>query len=567
MGKRRIKELFCLLVFLTVGGTGIKAAAAESFEIEQIQACMPELTAYVRSDVQLEADDLEIWLEEEMLETVSVTEFALAGEPTDYFVLVDVSNSIPDAYCEAVKNALTDFSDGLRDGDKMILLSFGEEVITLLEGGESQEQRAEAIAELHNQDKKTLLFEAIFQTADMADRLQDSARKIVLVISDGENFAAGASTGQEAEDALSVRNMPVYAMGISDTDKENLNKFGETARTLGGTLRVFTADETAAALQELQEKWAHTWVLELRAGSNKVNNRLNTLSVKQLSTGITRSRQVMLNNYIADTVAPEILTVEKTGDRQLTVTFSEKVVGAELGTAWSVFREEEAVGVITAAYADGDRTRVTLTFPSELYIGYYRVEASGVTDDSMEKNFVDGAWEGQLDGTEPPVEEEPAQKGWVESYWWILLLAVLLALLLAVLLIWKKIKKNRGIVYVEGKASLISNVEERQHIAISRREGLPITLELVGAEGGEKISARVCGSLIVGRASICDLSLEDAGMSRQHFALEERDGGLYITDLQTTNGTQVNGVPIRGAHRLYPRDVITAGNLQMRINW
>lgn len=567
MEKRKLSLIVCAMFFL-LSCADIYAYAAEEFEIEQVQANMPEVTVYLRSEEKPMAEDLEIRMGQELLTIDSIKLFGETGLGTDYFVLVDVSNSMPDAYCESIKQALSVFSDSLGSDDKMVLLSFGEEVTTLLSGGEDKEQREQAIALLHNNDKKTLLFEAIFRTADMADKMQDNARKIVLVISDGENFAAGASTGEEAKKALGDRNMPVYAMGISDTDKENLNSFGETARTLGGTLTVFTPQETAVALAELQNVWRQTWVIKVFAESNRVDHQMNRLSIKIPATGITRSREVMLSDYQPDNAAPMITDVEKTGDRQLTVTFSEKVSGAETGTAWSVVCDDENLPVATAVYTDKEKNKILLTMERDMYSGQYVITAPGVTDFSMEENVTGNAWEAEFVGLEPE-KEQPAWQIWLQNWWWIIFAAVMFILLLTLLLLWHRIKKNKGIVYVNGKASLVKNVEERQHIAISQKEGFPITLELVGSGEGKpkKIETKINGSLIVGRASMCELSLEDDKMSRQHFALEYRDGSIFLTDLQTTNGTAVNGVPVQKSHKLNPYDVITAGSLQMRIIW
>lgn len=567
MGKRKLILVACVIVLL-LSSAGSYAYAAEDFEIEQVQANMPEVTVYLRSEEKPIAEDLEVRMGQDLLTINSISTFEEADSGTDYFVLVDVSNSIPDEYCESIKQALSTFSDSLGSCDKMVLLAFGEEVTTLLSGGEDAEQREQAIARIHNNDKKTLLFEAIFRTADMADKMQDNARKIVLVLSDGENFAAGESTEEEAQKALSERNLPVYAMGISDTVRENLNSFGETARTLGGTLTIFTPQESEAALAELQNVWRQTWVIKLSGENNRIDHLMNRLSIKKTSTGITRSREVLLADYQPDTTAPMITAVEKTGDRQLTVSFSEKVSGAETGTAWSVMCDGETLPVVTAAYADKEKSKVVLTLESDMYTGQYVITAPGVTDLSMEENVTANAWEAEFAGLEPE-KEQSAWKTWFQNWWWTILGASMLILLLTVLLLWHRIKKNKGIVYVNGKASLVKNVEERQHIALSREEGFPVTLELVGAGEGDrkKIETKINGSLIVGRSPMCELSLEDDKMSRQHFVLEYKDGCIFLTDLQTTNGTAVNGVPVQKPHKLSPYDVITAGSLQMRIIW
>jgi len=50
--------------------------------------------------------------------------------------------------------------------------------------------------------------------------------------------------------------------------------------------------------------------------------------------------------------------------------------------------------------------------------------------------------------------------------------------------------------------------------------------------------------VVIGRAPICEIQVEDASVSRQH-ALIERDGQFkyFANDLQSTNGTFVNDVP------------------------
>jgi diguanylate cyclase (GGDEF)-like protein len=46
--------------------------------------------------------------------------------------------------------------------------------------------------------------------------------------------------------------------------------------------------------------------------------------------------------------------------------------------------------------------------------------------------------------------------------------------------------------------------------------------------------------LVIGRDSTCDLAVPDEAASRQHAAIEGKDGGFEITDLRSTNGTFVN---------------------------
>jgi pSer/pThr/pTyr-binding forkhead associated (FHA) protein len=54
--------------------------------------------------------------------------------------------------------------------------------------------------------------------------------------------------------------------------------------------------------------------------------------------------------------------------------------------------------------------------------------------------------------------------------------------------------------------------------------------------------------------------VNDAEISRRHASLRPVEGGLEISDLQSSNGTFVNGSRINGGHRLAPGDVIRMGD-------
>ncbi len=67
------------------------------------------------------------------------------------------------------------------------------------------------------------------------------------------------------------------------------------------------------------------------------------------------------------------------------------------------------------------------------------------------------------------------------------------------------------------------------------------------------------GGVKVGRDSdVCEIILSREFVSRRHCALRAEDGGVVVEDLETTNGTFVNGVQVR-RQRLNPGDRIGLG--------
>jgi hypothetical protein len=71
--------------------------------------------------------------------------------------------------------------------------------------------------------------------------------------------------------------------------------------------------------------------------------------------------------------------------------------------------------------------------------------------------------------------------------------------------------------------------------------------------------------LIIGRHPSCDVLLTEPTVSRRHARLVFRDGGWIIQDLESTNGTRLNGRSV-GRCRLRPGDELALGHQLLRVD-
>ncbi len=71
--------------------------------------------------------------------------------------------------------------------------------------------------------------------------------------------------------------------------------------------------------------------------------------------------------------------------------------------------------------------------------------------------------------------------------------------------------------------------------------------------------------LTIGRASVCDLVLDDLTVSRFHAELWQRDGKWLLLDLGSTNGTRVNGWRVTGPAPIRPGDHVSFGAVRLRV--
>jgi hypothetical protein len=97
--------------------------------------------------------------------------------------------------------------------------------------------------------------------------------------------------------------------------------------------------------------------------------------------------------------------------------------------------------------------------------------------------------------------------------------------------------------------------------------GRPYSGRLVVQRGGSLSSGQTFGvgpGLVIGRALACEITIEDSYASGRHARLYDRDGHVYIEDMNSTNGTHVNGSRVSTQQLLRPGDVVRIGDTELR---
>lgn len=67
------------------------------------------------------------------------------------------------------------------------------------------------------------------------------------------------------------------------------------------------------------------------------------------------------------------------------------------------------------------------------------------------------------------------------------------------------------------------------------------------------------GELVIGRSQEADIFLSDRRVSSRHARIYLKEDHFFLEDLGSTNGTFVNGLPIKTPYRLEIGDKITIG--------
>jgi hypothetical protein len=83
-----------------------------------------------------------------------------------------------------------------------------------------------------------------------------------------------------------------------------------------------------------------------------------------------------------------------------------------------------------------------------------------------------------------------------------------------------------------------------------------------GIEPGERFD--LFGGLTIGRSSEADVRIEDRFASGVHARLYGRGAGYYVEDMNSTNGTYLNGQLLEGEAELSDLDSVKIGDTEFR---
>jgi hypothetical protein len=108
---------------------------------------------------------------------------------------------------------------------------------------------------------------------------------------------------------------------------------------------------------------------------------------------------------------------------------------------------------------------------------------------------------------------------------------------------------------------LAANPRFRVARDVGRLAPMRVELDVVDRDGEHVVS--VLTPAIIGRGADADVVVDDAETSRHHARLEAENGIVYVSDLESTNGTYLNGRRLRQAIEIRDGDRIDVGTARL----
>ncbi len=106
----------------------------------------------------------------------------------------------------------------------------------------------------------------------------------------------------------------------------------------------------------------------------------------------------------------------------------------------------------------------------------------------------------------------------------------------------------------------------RSAAAAAPSKGKPPTQVLVHEpDGHPPRSVRLSGSVEIGRGASCTIRLSDTYVSQVHARLVGRDGGWFVEDMGSTNGTFLNDRRVASPVEVHAGDVVRVGKTLLEL--
>ncbi len=569
----------------------------KAYLAEQAKGKAPNVKVYMtgnemKDDLKMEGSLGEL----QFTQSGDIQSFEASGESVRYIVLFDNSGSIDIDQFEPAKQELIKLRKNLKNSDEMQLFTVGTldiagdrtdvfgrtAVATETDKVNADCEKIEAIEYLGGPESKTILYRSMNEIIEQQSYQIgiDSIRSVFILITDGEDDSDDIN-GKNNDKDTTLRNVqnamvPLYAVLLNDTarepDEEKIkftkNQLLDPANgrgyfancSMSGVGKNKSEEEKETAEKLVKDGFAaitdvigkQTYVVNFKAGHNTMVVGKNDLNL--MIDGKTVAKALLdYSDYEEDREAPKIIgIVEKDGMNSVSFMIEDEN-GVNLEDASDITHyvitsvSDEKVWAIDQVNAnnDGDGVSVILTVNEEqFYNDDYTLQIDGIRDCSQDQNEMKNitATFTVEDGLSRSAVE---RKRLIQGYWWILLILAVIAIGIPALILFKK----RAVKVIE------INPEE-----LTKRDTRLIRLTITDRQGlTREVEYTVEGSVFVGRSNICEIFFDDDRLSKQHFVIEVTKMGCNIIDLDSTNGTFVNGVKLTEKRLLADGDVILAG--------
>ncbi len=508
-----------------------------SFEDYEVGENLIEIYASTNATELPTSQQLTVMLSGNELSQESILGIADSGKPTTHLFLIDVSGSISDAKMEQIKEIISLYVQNIGQGDNVSVMRVGTELYT--EPFVSAQEVEAQVEALQTDDNETNLYAGTINAIEILQTDESVHKsKVLTVISDGEEYSPVGYTLEEAQDEIEDSNIKVNTVamldsGASDAEIEDSKILGSFARASAGGSAITSGlnDEQPADIAELLiDSRNETFVLscDISTFTAPTDETLLEMSLSIEGRGTATDAQMLSASSVMQGVVPTP-TPEPTEQPTPEQTVEPTPMATE--QTEEADQQEGIMGFMLGLFGGNETTMwIVIAAVGAVIIG--GVILIIVIVNKKKK---------QEQESKAKMNSKPAQP------------------------VQKSANDGKTIPVMKSQ----EKAQKQQMFDTTPRVKYKLTFTKLGKGKGESFSFDMAQELIIGRnSSVAQFSMSsDDLLSSRHCRVFESGDSLLIEDLNSTNGTYLNGVPVSGAEKLAQDDIILAGSMELRIEW
>lgn len=555
------------------------------------------------------ANNYSIMTDTNVITPDSIYDLKSIGQGTHYVICVDISKSIKKDQMNHVGSALAAFFQNMSASmpmyDKVSLFTFGDEVKLLQDGTMDTAALIGNAQALKPTDSKTQLYAAIYNAVIKArtSASENPENTIVILITDGTDEPnkgqEGIYTYESIYRTIAESQIPIYTLAVQQKSEQNLNNLMDFAKVSGGELLLLDSSMLSSGLDKIQMlaedtvvihapmlnenamavKGAQEFTLSLDTGNsiipaqNTYALQLNwaalptptptpeptptptpeptpTPTPRPTPTPTPEPTPTMVPPTIPPTPAPTpepAPTPTPVPWPQNWLLMAKEMINED--TIWFVYAGAFLIIallvlliVVFSNRRKGKDAEKRLIHPArdprEMSVALKTVRKGAASAGSNTGATIrrDGEGMGTSTGTQRAEALGPvAGSGTV------------------------RLNANSGMTMPSGTVRITAE-----------NRGLEISIDerrMLRDGFSQQHTLYLEKEIIVGRLPECQLVIHDENVSGKHLKLSQETDGIYIADLNSTNGTTINGESLKGARPLRSEDVIIIGKTTLKIHF
>ncbi|MBT9778507.1 FHA domain-containing protein [Clostridium sp. MCC353] len=436
--------------------------------------------------------------------------------PLKTMILLDNSLSVTEKYRPLISQMIQDIVADRMDREQFTIATFSESIQYLIQDSNDYAQIKQIVDGISYQDQETYLTDVLYDLLKELDQAEDDCFKRIIIISDGVDNKTIGYTKEELYDLIGKKPYPIYTLGCTYKDNSGqLKNMFALSRMSNG--RSYLLDEVEDPITVVTDLAGDRDILKItaRPDADQCDGSVKTVQITfHTSEGDVASMAEVRMPMVQAGAAAEPETEEQETEPE---TDAEPVPETEEEEE----DEPEDGNIPFAVLAAG--LGIVLIFMAGITVLVVVVVKKKNKRETFEP----------FNGN-PPVNEPGPSDRRQETEW---------------------LEQNRG-GQRNDSTQMLWDDKRKYVLCLADQKNLARTFECPLAQ-----------SVVIGRKpEACQMVLDyDKSVSGRHCEIFIKNGKFYIRDLNSSNGTFVNGSRVLTDAEVYSGCILTLGRLTLKL--